>query len=127
MKKYIPFLSFWGLNAILLYIATVFSPGNYVVGNATLRPATAIVFSGLVWTLLVWYSTPILRGIGIKLEGRMIMLIFYFLANSAAIWLTARGSAITGFGITSYRWALLLGLVANVAQWGLWQGVKRLN
>jgi len=128
VKKYVPFLSFWGLNAILLYLAVIVFPLNYVVGNASLRPPAAIVFSGLVWTLLVWYSTPICRGIGLKLlKGRSKMLVFYFLANSAGIWLTARGSAITGFGITSFVWAIYLGFVANIAQWGLWQGVKRMK
>lgn len=127
MKKYIPFISFWLLNSILLHLATTFYPLNFVLGNFWLSKLQATLWAGFWVTALVWSARTVSERLNIKLEGRLRMFLFYWLANAAAIWLVARFAPLTGFGISRFTWAIGLGLVMNVAQWGLWQGLKGAN
>ena len=124
MKKNIPFLIFWLLNSLFLYFATIMYPTNFVLGNVSFSTFWATLVAGLVWTGLVWYSKPFIMKFGLKIKGRGIMFVFYTAANFIAIWIIARLSAVTGFGISRFTWAISLAIVANTTQWLTWQALK---
>ena len=125
LKKNIPFISFWILNSLLLYLATLVYPSAYVLGNMSLSSGMAAIVAGLVWTAIVWWLRPLCRNLNIKPKGRYNMFAFYWVANFIAIWVTARLSVLTGFGIYRFTWAIWLALVADVAQWLVWQVLKK--
>ena len=127
MKKYLSFLSFWLLGSLFLYLATFFYPANFELGNFWITPLAATFWAGFWITVLVWAAKPVLTKLNLKLKGRVKMFLFYWLCNSAAIWIIARFAHLTGFGISRYCWAIGLGFVMNIAQWGLWQGLKAAN
>jgi len=118
-------LSFWLLNSILLYLAELILPSYYVLGNFWLSGPAAMLWSGFWMTVVVWVAKPVSLKLNLKLKGRQKMFIFYWLANSVAIWILARLAHLSGLGIAAFYWAIFLGLVANITQWGLWQGLKR--
>jgi len=62
---------------------------------------------------------------GISLSNRVFAVAILWFANSAAIWIVARFAHITGLGISSYRWALLLGLIVALAQGTVWANAKK--
>jgi len=124
MKKYLPFLSFWLLGSLFLYLATLFYPANFELGNFWLSSLAAAFWAGFWLTALVWAAKPALVKFNLKLKGRAKMFLFYWLCNSAAIWIVARFAPLTGFGISRFYWAIGLGLILNLGQWGLWQGLK---
>ncbi|MFZ5932670.1 MAG: phage holin family protein [Patescibacteria group bacterium] len=117
VKAYVRFLIIWLVNAGLFYLATSLYPANFVLGNASLTPLWAAVVSGFLLTVLCRWARPVLSKIGLSLSGRLKMFVFYWLVNAGAIWLIARFSYLTGFGITAYYWALALGFVTNLSQW----------
>lgn len=125
MRKYTPFISFWALNSLVLYLATLVFAGKVVLGTAALSLGGAAVFAGFWVTLLVWVAKPLCARLNLPyLQGRVNMFLFYWLANSVAIWLVARLAPFTGLGIARFYWAIVVGLGLNVLQWFLWQGLK---
>lgn len=127
MKKYLPFVSFWLLNSLLLYLAAMFLPQYFELGTATVPETKAIFWSGLLLTTIVWLSKPVADGLGLKLEGNTKMFLYYWLVNSSAIWILARVAEYSGLGISAFYWAIVFGVFANLGQWIIWQVLKSYN
>ena len=115
MKKYYGFISFWVLDSLLLYLATLAYPTAYTLGNFRLSTLWAAIVAGFIWTVLVWFSEPIVAIVKLKVSDKMKM-VFYLFVNFVALWLVARIAPYSGFGVASFVWAFLLALVANFAQ-----------
>ena len=86
MKKYYGFISFWLLDSLLLYLATVVYPAAYTLGTFRLSVFWAAVVAGFIWTVLVWFSKPIATIVKLKVPDKM-KTFFYLLANFVALWL----------------------------------------
>jgi len=100
-----------------MYYAESLYPFAYALGNADITPTKAAIFSGFLLTIAGRAAKDILPNWGIKTTGRYKKFVVYWLVNSAAIWLIARFAFITGFGISSYYYALALGFVSTFLQW----------
>ena len=123
MKKYYGFISFWVLDSLLLYLATVIFPAAYTLGTFRLSVFWAAIVAGFIWTALVWFSEPIVAIVKLKVSDKMKM-VFYLFANFVTLWFVARIAPYSGFGVASFVWVFLLALVANFAQWLVMKVVK---
>ncbi len=123
LKKYCGFISFWVLDSLLLYLATVVYPAAYTLGTYRLSTLWAAIVAGFIWTALVWFSEPIVAMVKIKVSDKMKMF-FYLFANFVALWLVARIAPYSGFGVASFVWVFLLALVANFAQYLIMKIIK---
>lgn len=123
LKKYYAFVTYWAVDSLLLYLATVVYPTAYALGNFRFSVLWAAIVAGFIWTALVWFSEPILGLFKVKVEGGKQM-IFYLLVNFIALWLVARIASFSGFGVASFVWAFLLALVANFVQYLVMKVVK---
>lgn len=119
-KQFLPFVTFWILNALILYLAAWFYPSYFVLGNKNFSAIWAAIVAGLVWTFVTWISDPIVSS-KFKTKSKLIMFGFYFLANFVALWLTARFSSVFGFGTTSFVWLVFLAILANIFQYAVWK------
>ena len=124
MKFYIRFAFLWLVNSVILFLAASYYPTHFVLGNVAISRLTAGIFAGFLITFLCRLAKPIIGKFGLKLKGRIKMLGFYWLINSLAIWLVARLSIISGFGISAFYWAFALGIVTTLAQWAVRQAFK---
>lgn len=125
MKKYIPhFLIFWAVNSFLLYFATMNFPWCFVLGNWRFSAVGATIASGAIWTTLVFFAEPALSLFKFKVKGIGQMLVFYFLANFVALWITARLAPYFGFGTTRFVWLAGLAVIADFVQFGIWKALK---
>ena len=116
LKKYYGFISFWVLDSLLLYLATLVYPAAYALGTFKLSILWAAILAGFIWTVLVWFSKPIVAIVKLKVPDKM-KTFFYLFANFMALWLVARISPYSGFGVASFVWAFLLALVAVFVQY----------
>lgn len=121
MRMFTRFFAVWALNSALFLLANNIYPGNYVLGNAVIPPTVAGIFCGFLLTVFMKFSKRFSKKF---LKPKYKMFVFYLLANSFAVWLLARLSVVTGFGIPKYYWAIYLGVSASFAQWGLRQVFK---
>ncbi|OGM10870.1 hypothetical protein A2W13_00230 [Candidatus Woesebacteria bacterium RBG_16_36_11] len=127
MKKYIPFFTFWILNSLILFIFSVIFPNNIVFGNDVLSGVFAAFWTGFILTFLSWLAKPILAKFNFKLSGDRNRMLFYFVLNIILIWILARIPNFTGFGITRFTWAIILGLILELAEAGSWKLLKKNN
>jgi len=127
MKKYIPFFTFWILNSLILFILSVIFPNNIVFGNDVLSGVFAAFWTGFILTFLSWLAKPILAKFNFKLSGVRNRMLFYFALNVILIWILARIPNFTGFGITRFTWAIILGLILELVEAGSWEIMKKNN
>jgi len=111
---YIRFLLVWLVNTLIFFFANRFYPTSYVLGNAVMTPTMAAILVGFFLTLILKVAGSFKK----KPKGSKYMMFgYYFLANSVAIWVLARLSVVTGFGIPAFFWAFYLGFFTVIAQW----------
>ncbi len=117
MKRKVYFLIYWVINSLLLYIATLAFPGNFVLGTYRYSVLAAAVISGFVWTLFLWITKPV--QIRFKIKGELKKSIFFFGVSFVSLWLMARFAPYTGFGVTSFVYLLGLAAVAEAVHGGI--------
>ncbi len=110
----------WGVNVVLLLLANMLFPSNFVLGTWRAGMLTSAFAAGLLWAIIVFLTQPALNALGIKIGKGPMMMLVYLVSNFVALWLTARLAPLTGFGAGSFIWILGLAVVANVVQWVAW-------
>lgn len=127
MKSYSRFLAVWILNSALFFFANKFFPTNFVLGNAVLTPIAAAILSGFLLTLFTRFAKQVLKKVKMAEGGRMKKFLIYAAVNFFGIWLLARLSMVTGFGIPAFYFAIYLGVTACFFQWLVRQLFKATN
>lgn len=117
MKQYLRYLIIWGINSGIIMLANEFWPSNFVLGNAVIPPIYAAFFAGFLLMVFDRAMKPLVKKTIQKERGRYIMFGIYWFVNFVGIWLIARISFLSGFGISAYYYAIGLGAVVCVAQW----------
>lgn len=110
----------WGVNIVLLLLANMIFPMNFVLGTWRAGILTSAFAAALLWTIIVYLTQPALDAVGVKVGKGMMMMLVYLVSNFVALWLTARMAPLTGFGTGSFIWVLGLAVVANFVQWIAW-------
>ena len=124
-KKYTKFLIIWAANSLVVFLANWFYPTNVVIGTYRTSFVLAVALTGLLITLFCRGASVFLKKYVQKyLKGRYGMFVFYWVVNAATVWIIARIAPISGFGISSYFWALILGFGLSLGQWLVRQGFK---
>ena len=122
MENRLLYIFFWPL---LLFLAATIFTADVVLGTYRFSTLEAAVYSGFWITFLAWVVWDFIKARGVSLSNRAFGVTILWLANSAAVWMVARFAHLTGLGISSYRWALLLGLIVALAQGTVWANVKK--
>ncbi|MFC1649588.1 hypothetical protein ACFL2C_02640 [Patescibacteria group bacterium] len=125
MKRYQRFAILWAINTIILYLAAMLLPANYSLGNHIFTPMQAALFTGFVWNYVLWNVEPMSKDLEIDLKSPTTMMLVYLGVNFASIWLLARLAFMSGFGVSSYMYAFILALVANLVQYGAWRMMEK--
>lgn len=127
-KFFIKFLLIWVVNSLVIWAASSLYSSNFVLGTASISLTGAVIISGFLVTLLCKLAKILfIKLINLKKTSRVAMFVFYWLINAAAVWITARLAPYTGFGISSFYWAIILGFVLNFFQWVFRQILKVFN
>lgn len=122
LKKYLRFLVVWAINSCIILLANNFYRSNLVLGNAVMTPVMAVILTGFLLTIFLRFAKSCSKPFS---GSRYKMFGYYFLANAVGIWILARLSAITGFGISAFYWAFYLGFYTTLGQWITRQAFKK--
>ncbi len=117
LKQYIRYLIIWVINSGIILLANKLYPSNFVLGNAVVPPVYAALLAGLLLMVFDRAMKPIVNKLVLKGKGRFMMLGIYWLVNFVGIWLIARVSFLSGFGISAFYLAIVLGLAVCLGQW----------
>src|SRR3990172_4233408 len=93
------FVGYWVVNTLVLSLANTFFPDSFEMGNAYLNTPLAAVVAGFLLTTLLVLARGLARSKMFKVQGRIIMFAYYWVAASAGVWIVARVADISGFGI----------------------------
>ncbi|KKQ25192.1 MAG: hypothetical protein US62_C0003G0021 [Candidatus Woesebacteria bacterium GW2011_GWA1_37_8] len=108
-----------------MYLANYLMPSYYELGNMNFTPMSAGLVAGFALTVVGFVAKTFAKGAGLTKRGRYPMFLYYGFANSAGIWVIARVADLTGFGISRFYWAILLGFLASLTHWLVRQGLKK--
>lgn len=117
LKRYIRYLVIWAINTGVIMLANKYWPSNFVLGNAVIPPVYAAIFAGLLLTIFDKAIKPVVKKLNVKERGRIVMLGIYWLVNFLGIWIIARLSFLSGFGISAFYYGMILALFASLGQW----------
>lgn len=120
-KKIVKFLGFWGVNIMLLSIFSTIFAGDVVLGNAYIVKPVATIVNSLFLAIAIYLVPEALKKLDLKIKvsDEKVLVVGYFLANFALLWILKRLAVITGIGMTSLLNVLVVAIVLAILQIGI--------
>ena len=109
------------VNAVVLYLASVLYPRDIVLGNNVLLPYISVVITAVLLSVVLSFTPAVAQALKIKEKNELGMGLSYTVANIIGLWVIARMAVFTGFGVSSYIIAVVLGLILSTVQYGVWK------
>lgn len=105
------------ISAVVIYLFSLFVPSNVVLGNHWLSGIFASLWVGIL--LLITKLIPN-QGVGylkFQLPDKYKKLVMSAGLTTVLLWIFARIPGITGFGISRFYWAIILGATIATVNW----------
>jgi hypothetical protein len=115
MYNHLLYFSYWIVNSFVISFFHYLYPNDFVLGTVKFTPLDASIYSGFWLTFVVWTFWDYIMAKEIKFGGIKTGL-WFWMANVIGIWVTARLSNFTGFGISYFYLAIILGFFTNLLQ-----------
>jgi len=116
-NKYANFLGLWIVNFVIFLVANLLFGNRVVFGNGILPYIVALLVTSFLLTAVIFLVKPAVNYTGLKIKGGLNWFLIYIIADIVLVWVLARLAILTGFGISSYLVAVVLGIVLNIGQW----------
>jgi len=115
-KKAVSFLTFWVVNTVVLLIVNAIFGGNVAVGNQSISTGLSAIFAGLVLTALIPLAPKAVEQTGFKIKNQNVWPVIFLASNIIVLWILKRLAVITGLGISSILWVLILAIVITLVE-----------
>ena len=115
-KKAVSFLTFWVVNTVVLLIANAIFGGNVAVGNQSISTGLSAIFAGLVLTALIPLAPKAVEKSGYKIKNQNIWPAIFLASNIVVLWILKRLAVVTGLGISSILWVIILAIVITFVE-----------
>ena len=120
-KMLVSFLGFWVANSVVLLVLSLILSGNVVLGTDKLTSPMAAVLSGFLLTVVQFLVRPAVEKSGYIVKNSNLWAAIYLVVNFLGIWVIKRLAQITGLGVSSLLFVLIVAVVATAAGWGVAQ------
>lgn len=118
-KQLISFVCFWIANSAVFFIASQIFKGNVVLGNDRLAAYAAAILSGLILTVGNSFVSPLVAKSGLKIKNDYTWPAIFLAANIVLVWIIKRLAIVTGLGISSVLWVVIVAILVNLAQFAV--------
>ena len=115
-KKAVSFLTFWVVNTVFLLIVNAIFGGNIVVGNQSISTGLSAIFAGLVLTALIPLAPKAVEQTGFKIKNQNVWPVIFLSLNIVTLWILKRLAVVTGLGIASILWVIILAIVITFVE-----------
>jgi len=115
-KKAVSFLTFWVVNTVVLLVANSIFGGNVVVGNQSISTGLSAIFAGLILTALIPLAPKAVEKSGYKIKNQNIWPAIFLSLNIVTLWILKRLAVVTGFGISSILWVIILAIIITFVE-----------
>ena len=126
----IEFLSIWVANIVIILILSALFGANIVLGTANLSAPLALVISGFILTVVAFIVPVAVDKTGFsktlsknEYAWAGIYLVIYFVA----VWAVKRFAELTGLGVSSLLYVLILAVALTLGGWGVAKAVGMMN
>ena len=120
-KKMVAFLGSWVANSVVFLIFAAILAGNVVLGNDKVTPSMAAVLAGFLLSIVQFLVPSAVERSGYKVRNQNIWMAIYLAVNFVGIWVIKRFALVTGLGVSSLVYVLLLAVIVTGAGWGIAQ------
>lgn len=117
MKGLSLFISYFILNLLVLLLFNRLFGEDVVLASRYFGRLFVYLWTPFVLTILLAFVQQIFGSFRF---GKYPMLLASIFSNTIILWIMSRIPLISAFGITSYSWAISLGLVLATLQWWTW-------
>lgn len=121
MYNHVLYIFYWAINSLVLYITSSLLASDIVLSNYKFNKTESAIYAGFWVTFILWIVLDLLTARGFKFNNIIIYLLVLIVSNTLGFWIVARFSHLLGFGITSYQWAIMLGLIVSIIQTFSWR------
>ncbi len=98
------------ITVVLLYAISFLYPENIVLGNDILPMFLALCVIALILSIIFQILSIILKTIKFKQKNILLLGAVFAIVNIVTVWILARLAIYTGFGISSFGVAIVLGV-----------------
>lgn len=113
------------IAVVLLYVISFLYPENIVLGNDILPMFLALCVIALILSIIFQILSIILKTIKFKQKNTLLLGAVFTIVNIVTVWILARLAIYTGFGISSFGVAIVLGVAFGLAQLGIKKYLKK--
>lgn len=117
--KLIRFLGFWIATSVMLLICSAIFGNNVVLGNDRVSGSMAAVFAGFILTGINYLVPKALAKSDFKVKKESQWAIIFLISNAIVVWIIKRLAQITGLGISSILYVVVVAILVTVAQWAV--------
>lgn len=113
------YVAFFIINSIVIWLANRWYPNAVVLGTHIHSPLMGLVYSMVVFTLLVVGAVPVIEYVTAQMKWRLSnrdWMMLYFVVNLVALWVVARFAEQLGMGLSSWVVVAVLSVIINLAQ-----------
>ena len=115
-KKAVSFLTFWVVNTVVLLLANAIFGSNVAVGNQSISTGLSAIFAGLVLTALIPLAPKAVEQTGFKIKNQNVWPVIFLSLNIVTLWILKRLAVVTGLGIASILWVIILAIVITFVE-----------
>lgn len=112
-------ITYFMVDLILVLLFAVILPSYVALGTDLISPLRGLVQASFLLSFFVISTVPLIEQLvsqmKLELSDRDWFAVFA-VVNSAMIWLVARFAVVVGMGISSWRVALMLGVIFSIVQ-----------
>ena len=103
-------------DLFIIFFGQILYPDQIVVGNERLMLYFGLLIAAALFLIFQYFSLLAIKTAQVrKYKSEALNLLLMAGVNTAGVWLTGRFSAMTGFGISSYLIAVILGIILTTA------------
>jgi uncharacterized membrane protein YvlD (DUF360 family) len=117
------YLLYWLVNSVTIYLFSFLFSGQIVLGNYKFTSIEAAIYAGFWITVFLWAMWDFVYARGVKMSSELSNIIFFWAINTVALWIVSRLSHILGFGMASFLWAFILGIIITLTQRLVWRTI----
>ncbi|MCR4324481.1 MAG: hypothetical protein NUV69_02240 [Candidatus Curtissbacteria bacterium] len=118
----IKFLSLWLAATVTLLVLDMVLGVSVVLGNANLTAPLAAAISGIVIAVIVYIVPTAVKTVGMEkvlVKNENAWYGVFLLANILGVWALKRLADVTGLGISSIVYVLLVAVVLTLEVWAV--------
>lgn len=125
MYNHILYFSYWVVNFVVLLALHWIFPQSVVLGNWRFAPAEAAIYTAFWQTFFIWIIWDYLLAKEVKIKSGISVWIYFWAVNTVGVWILARLPHFLGLGVTSWYWAVVIGILANWLQRIAWSIITK--